>query len=83
VVLRPVEMLGMDYVRFKVAREADLNAFAQRIEAAGTAVKQVPAGEQPGLGRRLSFVVPTDHRVELFAEMGLSDDGPMTRNPEI
>jgi catechol 2,3-dioxygenase len=27
--------------------------------------------------------VPTGHRIELFAEMALSDDGPMTRNPEI
>jgi hypothetical protein len=39
----------------------------------------VPAGEQPGLGRRLSFIVPTGHRVELFAEVALSEDGPMTR----
>ena len=47
------------------------------------AVEEVPTSEQPGLGRRLSFVVPTRHRVELFAEMALSDDGPMTRNPEL
>jgi len=81
VVLRPAEMPGIDYVGFKVASEADLNSFARRIEAAGTTVEEVPAGEQPGLGRRLSFVVPTGHRVESFAEMALSDDGPMTRNP--
>ena len=43
----------------------------------------MPSGEQPGLGRRLSFVAPTGHRVELFAEMALSEDGPMTRNPEL
>jgi len=83
IVLRPAETPGMDYVGFKVASEADLNAFAHRIEGAGTTVEEVPAGEQPGLGRRLNFVVPTGHRVELFAEMALSDDGPMTRNPEL
>ena len=73
----------MDYVGFKVASESDLNAFARRIETAGTKVEEVPAGEQPGLWRRLSFVVPTGHRVELYAEMALSEDGPMTRNPEL
>ena len=83
IVLRPAETPGMDYVGFKVASETDLNSFARRIETAGTKVEEVPAGEQPGLGRRLSFVVPTGHRVELFAEMALSDDGPMTRNPEL
>src|SRR6267154_2709104 len=58
VVLRPADMLGMDYAGFKVASDS-------------------------GLGRRLSFNVPTGHRIELFAEMALSDHGPMTRNPEI
>lgn len=43
----------------------------------------MPAGEQPGVGRRLSFLAPTGHRIELFAEMALSEQGPMTRNPEI
>ena len=73
----------MDYAGFKVASESDLDAFARRIDEYGTKVEEVPRGEQPGLGRRLSFVVPTGHRIELFAEMALSDHGPMTRNPEI
>src|SRR6516164_1556604 len=47
IVLRPAETPGMDYVGFKVASEADLNVFARRIE-----IEEVPAGEQPGLGRR-------------------------------
>ena len=65
------------------AEDYDQAAFARRIEEYGTKVEEVPRGEQPGLGRRLSFVVPTGHRIELFAEMALSDHGPMTRNPEI
>jgi catechol 2,3-dioxygenase len=83
VILRQADTPGMDFVGFKVASEADLVAFRHRIEEFGTRVEEVPAGEQPGLDRRLSFVVPTGHRIELFAEMALSDNGPMTRNPEI
>jgi catechol 2,3-dioxygenase len=83
VVLRPAERPGMDYAGFKVASEADLDGFARRIEAAGVTVDEVPAGEQPGVGRRLGFVVPSGHRIELYAEMALSEDGPMTRNPEL
>jgi len=83
VVLRPADMPGMDYVGFKVASEAELDSFGQRVEKSGTGVEEVPADEQPGLGRRLAFVVPTGHRIELFAEMALSDNGPMTRNPEL
>jgi catechol 2,3-dioxygenase len=83
VVLREADGPGMDYVGFKVANEADLNSFARRIEAFGIEVEEVSAEEQPGVGRRLRFLAPTGHRIELFAEMALSDHGPMTRNPEI
>jgi len=83
IVLRPADTPGMDYVGFKVASETDLDVFARSIENHGTEVQEVPAGEQPGLGRRLSFIVPTGHRIELFAEMALSDHGPMTQNPEL
>lgn len=83
IVLRPADMPGMYYVGFKVASESDLGAFAERIEVSGTLLDEVPAGEQPGVGPRLSFVVPTGHRVELFAEMALSADGPMVQNPEL
>ncbi len=83
VVLRPADMPGMDYVGFKVASDADLDNFAQRIEASGTRPEEISADEQPGLGRRVSFVVPTGHRIELFAEMALSDSGPMVQNPEL
>ena len=83
VILRPADMPGMDFVGLKVASENELNAFGERIAAAGTEVDEVPAGEQPGLGRRLGFMVPTGHRIELYAEMVLSEHGPMTRNPEL
>ena len=83
IVLRPADAPGMDCAGFKVANEADLDALGRRIEASGITLEEIPAGQQPGLGRRLSFVVPSGHRIELFAEMALSDDGPMVRNPEL
>src|SRR6516164_8088763 len=63
VVLRQAETPGMDYAGFKVASEADLDDFARRIEAYGIEIEEIPAGEQPGLGPRLSFIVPTGHRI--------------------
>jgi len=83
VILRQADEPGMDYVGFKVASNDDLAAFRRRIEDSGTAVEEIAAGEQPGVGQRLSFVVPTGHRIELFAEMALSEHGPMIRNPEL
>src|SRR5690349_18201968 len=59
VVLRRADMPGMDYVGFKVASPADLDVFHRRIAEYGIEVEEIPAGEQPGLGRRLSFVVPS------------------------
>lgn len=73
----------MDYAGFKVASDSDLHAFARRIEERGFNVEEISAGEQPGLGRRLSFIVPTGHRIDLFSDMALSEHGPMIRNPEI
>jgi len=56
----------MDYAGFKVASDAELDTFARRIRGHGIEVQEIAAGEQPGLGRRLSFIVPTGHRIELF-----------------
>src|ERR1043165_4233978 len=64
VILRPADTPGMDYVGFKVARDADLDVLGARIKSAGTEIEEIPPGEQPGLGRRLGFVVPTGHRIE-------------------
>src|SRR5947199_10728289 len=53
VVLRPADMPGMDYVGFKVASEADLGAFAERIESSVTGLLDITAGDQPGFRPRL------------------------------
>src|SRR5262252_8947277 len=54
IILRPAATPGMDYAGFKVAGEADLDDFARRIEADGIEIEEIPSGEQPGLGPRLS-----------------------------
>lgn len=83
IVLREAESPGLDVMAFKVAKDSDLDDFAQRIEASGTAVDQVPAGEQPGVGRRIGFTIPSGHRIELYAEMERSADAPPIENPDI
>ncbi|MFQ5776323.1 MAG: catechol 2,3-dioxygenase [Kiloniellaceae bacterium] len=83
IVLRETDSAGMDAMGWKVLDEAAMDAFARRIEALGVEVTDVEAGEQPGVGRRKSFVAPTGHRIDLYAEMQLSDDCPMTENPDV
>lgn len=83
VILRKAESPGMDVMGFKVSSEADLDAFEKRITDWGLAVDHVAAGEQPGVGRRIGFVLPSGHRIELYAEMALSDSHPPTTNPDV
>lgn len=83
VVLREAEDAGMDYMAFKTATELDLDRYAKRINDFGIEVTDKPANEQPGVGRRVSFTTPSGHRLDLFADMAFSDQGPMTENPEI
>ncbi len=83
VILRPADEAGMDVMGFKVASDADLDRFARAVEAQGIEVAEIPAGEQPGVGRRISFIAPTGHRFDLYAEMELSEKGPMTENPDV
>lgn len=83
IVLRPADKAGLDYIGFKVASEADLDRFERRIIDFGIEVDHVPAGEQPGLGRRIGFTVPAGHRFELFSEAGQSQPRPLTHNPDV
>jgi catechol 2,3-dioxygenase len=83
IVLREAADPGMDTMGFKVSNKKDLAAFKARIEKAGIAVATVAAGEQPGLGERLSFVIPSGHRIELFADIEQSINAPSILNPDI
>ena len=83
IVLRPADMPGMDYVGFKVAGENDLDRFRRRIENAGTRVEEIAAGEQPGVGQRISFVVPSGTVSNFTPRWPCPRHGPMTTNPEL
>ena len=49
----------------------------------GIAVDHVKAGEQPGIGRRIGFTIPSGHRIELFAHADQSDPKPRVHNPDV
>jgi catechol 2,3-dioxygenase len=83
VVLRQADESGVDFVAFKVASEAVLDVLAGRLENAGIATTEIPEGEAPGVGRRVRFHVPTGHRLELYATIAMSANGPMTENPDL
>lgn len=83
VILRQTDEAGMDVMGFKVAAEADLERFEERIRAWGLAVDHVAAGEQPGVGRRIGFTLPSGHRIELYATIELSSNHPPILNPDV
>jgi len=83
VILRPADEPGIDVLGFKVASEEALDEFGQRIEKAGLGTTVVPAGEQPGLGRRIRFVVPTGHQIDLYSSIEQSADAPGALNPDV
>lgn len=83
VILREADEPGMDCMGFKVVSDDALDAFRDGLVAYGLTVEVIESGEQPGLGRRLSFVSPTGHRFELYTAMDLAEKGPMTENPDL
>ncbi len=83
VVLRQAEEPGLDVLGFKVISDAALTGFAKRLNDMSVMTGNVPAGGHPGVGRRIRFSVPTGQMIDLYAEMELSDKGPMTKNPDI
>jgi len=82
-VLRPSTEAGFDLFAFKVDSEQALDAFAERLTAYGVAVTPVPAGEQPGFGRRIAFTLPSGHRIDLYAEVARAEEIPDIENPYI
>lgn len=83
VVLRKAETAGVDVMSFKVQSNGDLLRYEGRLKEYGLAVDHVAAGEQPGVGRRIGFEIPSGHRIELFAEIERSETAPPIHNPDI
>ena len=51
------------------------------LEAAGVAVEQLPAGRFPHSGRRVQFMLPGGHVMQLYAEKDRVGNSLPTRNP--
>lgn len=83
VVLRKADHAGMDFFAFKVDSEETLADFRKKIEEYGLEVWDVPAGEQPGFGPRIAFMIASGHRIELYAQVELAEEHPPITNPEI
>ncbi|MCI4680381.1 catechol 2,3-dioxygenase [Rhodoblastus acidophilus] len=83
IVLRRAEHAGVDLMSFKCLDDADLDQYEKRIVEYGIAVDHVPAGEQPGVGRRIGFTIPSGHRIELYAHADQSDPKPYSHNPHV
>lgn len=83
VILREADAAGMDLMGWKVDADASLVEFEHRLKAVDLEVAHVEAGEQPGIGRRISFTAPTGHRFDLYADMAPSERAPMIENPDL
>jgi len=83
VVLREADAPGIDVMAFKVYCDEDLDVFAKRLNDIDVKTKAIDANEQPSVGRRVRFETPTGHVFDLYAEMALSDNGPMIKNPDV
>lgn len=83
VVLRKADAPGLDVMAFKVSKDSDLDGFEERINKWGLEVDHVAAGEQPGLGRRIGFTIPSGHRIELYADIEMAEKHPPILNPDV
>ena len=83
IILRESDHPGMDVMGFKVAKDTDLDHFAERLLDMGVHVDVLPEGEDPGVGRKIRFKLPTQHVFELYSEMELSQTGPAISDPDV
>lgn len=82
IVLREAESAGIDFIGFKVRDEATLDGFAGKLAAAGLDPVTLPAGDLLETGRRVRFMLPSGHAVELFATKTQVGNGMPTTNPD-
>ncbi|HMQ12043.1 MAG TPA: catechol 2,3-dioxygenase [Candidatus Competibacter phosphatis] len=83
IILREADSPGVDLMAFRVMDDAALTEFEMRVKDWGLSVEQVPAGEQPGVGRRIGFEIPSGHRIELYAEIARAEHHPPIVNPDV
>jgi catechol 2,3-dioxygenase len=83
IVLRHADKPGCDYFAFKVAGDGALTEIEQRIRAHGVGVKRIEAGVYPKSGRRIEFVLPSGHTMQLYAEKEQVGNTLGNRNPGV
>jgi catechol 2,3-dioxygenase len=74
---------GLNHFGFKVTDAADLDRYAERLDAAGLEVERVAAGAWgPGHGESIRFVLPSGHSMELVHGMEqVGNSLPLTNPP--
>lgn len=82
-ILRPSDSAGLDIFAFKVDGAESLAVCEKRLQDYGLEVRHIPVGDQPGVGPRISFTLPSGHRIDLYHEIARSNDAPETENPYI
>lgn len=83
VVLREADAPGLDYVAFKVYDDATLTDLEGRIGEFGLEVSRIDAGVYPKSGRRLEFVLPSGHTMQLYADKEQSGNSLGNHNPGV
>lgn len=67
IVLREADAPGLDYVAYKVYDDRTLTELEAKIRAFGLEVRRIDAGLYPKSGRRIEFVLPSGHTMQLYA----------------
>ncbi len=83
IVLREADKPGLDYFAFKVSDDASLTDLEKKIEAFGLPVKRIEAGVYPKSGRRIEFVLPSGHVMQLYAHKEQIGNTLGTKNPGV
>jgi len=83
IVLREAAQPGMDYFAFRVYDDATLTQLTGKVEAFGLKVEQIAAGVYPKSGRRIQFVLPSGHTMQLYAEKLLTGNTMGYHNPGV
>lgn len=60
---------GVDHIAWRASAPADVEAFAERLEAGGVAVERVPAGAEAGQGDAIRFASPGGHPYEIYFDV--------------
>jgi catechol 2,3-dioxygenase len=82
-VLREADAPGLDYFAMKVRDDAALAGLETRLRERGVEVERIAAGTYPKSGRRIQFVLPSGHPMQLYAEKEQIGNTLGTRNPGV